>query len=449
MAEPAKNTSIKELEKKQEWWWAAEKKRSKRLDYLRKAVWKKGAIGGLYPAGLHVDMEQAMLHTQAGREMEMAPDPWVIKYAKIFAHYLDNKTIFITDNSQLVGYVGSLPNTIGWNPTVATILNAEVITDSTAIPEPVDESLKIINDAIAYWSQKADADKLIPQADISDLTKILSGTIGWGVPMARGGYSGKDYEYIMTGKRGFAEVIDELGQQIDKADAKAHEPIASLEQLPLYKKMNNWEAYKITLEAGIRHGQRFARLARIIAENFETDNKRKEELLQIASCCERVPARTPRTLQESLQYDLFIQLFSRSEAIEGAWPGRPDYYHGPYYDKDVNIEKRLTKEEALDLVGEFLIRAYEVSQYKPKWTREGLQGIDGTWVWTLGGVNKDGSDACNDMTIALLQAARLVRTSNPTFSFRWHPEVKDEVLRNALSVSARGLVTLPCATIRS
>jgi hypothetical protein len=32
MAEPAKNASIQDLEKKQEWWWAAEKKRSKRLD---------------------------------------------------------------------------------------------------------------------------------------------------------------------------------------------------------------------------------------------------------------------------------------------------------------------------------------------------------------------------------------------------------------------------------
>ena len=38
---------IEEFEKKQEWWWAAEKQRSQRLDYLRKAVWKKGAIGGM------------------------------------------------------------------------------------------------------------------------------------------------------------------------------------------------------------------------------------------------------------------------------------------------------------------------------------------------------------------------------------------------------------------
>ncbi|PKN37060.1 MAG: formate acetyltransferase, partial [Deltaproteobacteria bacterium HGW-Deltaproteobacteria-2] len=398
MAEPATNASIKDLEKKQEWWWAAEKKRSKRLDYLRKAIWKKGAIGGNYPVGLHVDLEQGVLHTQAARDLELAPDPPVVKFAKLFAYYLDHKTIFITDKAQLVGYVGSLPNTVAWNPTVATLMNIEVLNDSTIIPEPLDDSLKVLNDIIAYWSGKADADRMIPYADMDDVSKILSGTIGWGVPLARGGYSGKDYEYIMTGKRGFADVIDEIDQQIDKADAMAHMPTANEEITELYEKMNYWEAMKIALEAGIRHGQRFARLARLIAENFETDNKRKEELLQLANCCERVPAKTPRTLQESFQYDLFIQLFSRSEAIEGAWPARPDYYHGPYYDKDVNIDKSLTKEEAMDLVGEFLIRAAEISQFKVKMIREGLQGIEGTWVWTLGGVNKDGSDACNDLT---------------------------------------------------
>jgi hypothetical protein len=42
--------SAKDAEANQQWWWAAEKKRSRRLNYLRKAMWKKGAIGGLYPA---------------------------------------------------------------------------------------------------------------------------------------------------------------------------------------------------------------------------------------------------------------------------------------------------------------------------------------------------------------------------------------------------------------
>ncbi|MFP4445853.1 MAG: pyruvate formate lyase family protein [Desulfosudaceae bacterium] len=437
MYEAAK--SIQEMEEKQQWWWAAEKKRSPRLNYLRKAIWKKGAVGGLYNPGVKVDLERPRLQTDKARELEMSPDPWVIKFAHMFAHILDNKTIFITDQSQLVGYNAGLPNTISWDPSAASILNEEVYNDPSSLPEPVEEAQEIIAEIKAYWSGKSDLDKIMPHLDLDDMMKILSGAVGWGVPLARGGYSGKDYEYIMTGQRGFEDVIAELDKNIDEADAKVHEPTASQEIMDLYDKMNNWEAMQICLEACIRHAQRYARLARILAENFETDDQRKEELLRIAEVCERVPAKPPRTLQESLQYDLFIQLFSRTEAVEGAWPARPDYYHGPYYNKDVLEDKRLTHEEAVELTGEFLIRAAEVEQYKPKWTREGLQGISGTWVWTLGGVNKDGSDACNGMTIALLQAARLVRVANPTFAFRWHPKVSDEVMKECFECIRQGL----------
>jgi pyruvate-formate lyase len=431
--------NVKEFENKQEWWWVAEKKRSSRLDYLRKAIWKKGAIGGLYAPGVKVDLERAMLQTQKARELEFSADPYVIKFAKQLAHVLDNKTIFITDRAQLVGYTGGLPHTISWDPTNASILNEEVYNDPTAIPDPQEKNQRTIREINAYWAGKSDLDKTMPILDMEDLMKMLSGSIGWGVPLARGGYSSKDYEYIMTGKRAYQAIIDELDQKIDDGDEFTHQPGASGEITEFYDKLNNWEAMKITLEAGIRIGKRYARLARIIAENFEQDPVRREELLKIAETCEWVPAHPPRTLQESFQYDIFIQMMSRTEAIEGAWPARPDYYHGPYYDKDVNIDKRLTKEEAIDLVGEFFIRAAEVCQFKPKWTREGLQGIDGTWVWTIGGVDAQGRDACNDLTIALMEAARLVRVANPTMSFRWHPKVSEKVMREVFECNRQGL----------
>lgn len=440
MAQAAlKDTGVDVFEKNQEWWWAAEKKRSSRLDYLRKAIWKKGAIGGLYAPGVKVDLERAKAHTQKAKEMEMSPDAFVIKFAKIIAHVLDTKTIFITDRAQLVGYTGSLPHTMAWDPSCASILNEEAFNDPTAIPDPADENQQVIREINNYWIGKSDLDKMMPVFDMEDLMKMLSGSIGWGVPLARGGYSNKDYEYIMTGKRAFEDIIEELDKRIDEVDEAVHQPGADAEIAKMYDKLNTWEAMKITLEAGIRIAERYARLARIIAENFEEDPQRREELLKIAETCERVPAKPPRNLQESFQYDIFIQMMSRTEAIEGAWPSRPDFYHGPYYDKDVNIDKTLTKEEALDLVGEFMIRAAEVCQFKPKWSREGLQGIDGTWVWTMGGVDAKGKDACNDLTIAFMQAARLVRVANPTFAFRWHPKVSDEVMREIFECIRQGL----------
>ena len=69
----SQNSSIEDLENKREWWWAAEKKRSKRLDYLRKAVWKKGRKGGMYEPGLKIGLERPLLFTEAWKENENEP----------------------------------------------------------------------------------------------------------------------------------------------------------------------------------------------------------------------------------------------------------------------------------------------------------------------------------------------------------------------------------------
>ena len=432
-----KGKSVEELAAERQWWFVAEKVRSKRLDYLRKAVWKKGALGGNYAPGIKTELNRNILFTESWKENEH--DPIILRKAKALAHIMDNIPIFITDHSQIVGYVGSAPHTLGmWPVEGSSMINEEVYNEQGTTPEPEEESLKTIAELNDYWAGQTAVDKLARILDPEDAVKFMSGVIGWGVPSSAYGYSGKNYEYFMTGKRGFEDILEE----IDKKIADAEEKVTGTpgpDILPYYEKIQNWEAMQLILEASIRYANRYARLARIIAENFESDLKRRAELLRIAETCEQVPAKPPRTLQESFQLDHFVQVIARYEAYEGAWPARPDYYHGPYYDKDVNIDKRLTKEEALDLVGEFLIRAYEVGGFGPRWGREGLQGITGTWVWTMGGVKPDGSDACNDLTVAFMQAARLVRVSNPTFAFRWHPKVKDEVMRECLECIRHGL----------
>ncbi|MDY6935041.1 MAG: pyruvate formate lyase family protein [Spirochaetota bacterium] len=429
--------SIEELEQDKEWWWVAEKKRSPRLDYLRKGVWKKGRKGGMYEPGVKIDLERSQIFTEAWKQNEN--ESLSMRRAKSFAHVLDNITIFITDQAQIMGYLGSLPNTLNWNSELASFLNEEIYNDPMVIPEPQEEALKAIAELNNYWGSRDSLGKVFRELSSEEAVKMMSSVIMWGLPVGGSfGYSGKDYEYLMTGKRGFEDIIDEIQDRIDEAEEKI-DGNPGPDILPLYDRLSTWEAMQIALEACIRYAKRYSRLARIIAENYESDPKRKEELLKIAECCERVPGKPANTLQESLQYDHFIQVWSRFEEVEGAWPARPDYYHWRSYDRDVNVEKNITKDEAIDLVGEFLIRSYELAGYLPNFAAEALQGIQATWVWTLGGVNQDGTDACNDLTIAFMQAARLVRVANPTFGFRWHPKVKDEVWREVFECIRHGL----------
>ena len=442
--EAIEKKSLEELEKERAWWWAAEKKRSPRLDYLRKAAWKKGRKGGEYEPGTKVDLESPLLFTDSWKENEY--DHIFFRRAKALAHMLENKTIFITDHAQLVGFEGNLPDTVYFNIDFSNMLiSGEIYNDPVLISEPREESMEILSDLMNYWGPQDNLGKVIRALRAEDAAKFFTTVPMWGYPFGGSfGYSGKDYEYIwgpnqeVGGGKGFEDMIDEIQERIDEAEDKLDgTPDGTETEIP--EKVTRWEGMQIVLEGCINQAKRYARLARIVAENYETDPKRKEELLRLAETCERVPAKTPRTLQESLQYDHFIQVWTRNETVGSAWPFRPDYYNWPYYNKDVNIDKRLTKEEALDLVGEFLIRAYEMGHYLPRFGAEALQGIVGTSVWTMGGVNKDGSDACNDLTIAFLQAARMVRTANPTFAFRWHPRVKDEVMREIFECIRQGL----------
>lgn len=427
--------TVEELRENQQWWWLAERERSARLDYLRKAIWKKGALGGNYAKGIRLDLEYPTLFTEAWKKYPY--DPIMLRRAKSTAYVLDNISIFITDNAQLVGYVSSAPNTIAWRVDGTSQVNAEIYNEPGIHAEPEEESLKKVADINSYWAGQTAVDKVARILDPEDAVKFLSGAIGWGAPTSAFGYSGKNYEYFLSGDRAFNQIIEEIDEKIADAEEKTT-GTPGPDVMPYYDKLNNWTAMKVVLEAGIRFAGRYANLARIVAAK-ETDEKRKAELLRIAETCERVPANPPRNLQESLQYDHFIQVLARYEAHEGAWPARPDYYHGPLYAKDVEVEKNITEDEALDLIGEFMIRAAEYGSFAPRWSREGLQGITGTFVWTLGGVKKDGTDACNGMTIALLKAARLVRVANPTFGFRWHPKVSNEVLRECFECIRQGL----------
>jgi len=175
-----KDQSIEDLEKENQWWWAAEKRRSKRLDYLRKAMWKKGAVGGLYNPGVKVDLEKGQLAMEPWTANAAFPEPEPIRFARELAHYLDNKTIFITDKAQLVGYVGSLPNTIFWDPAMGEMLNEEVYNDATVIPDPVDDNLKEVAKLCDFWAGKTMQSRIIPQFDLEDMMKIMSGAVGWG-----------------------------------------------------------------------------------------------------------------------------------------------------------------------------------------------------------------------------------------------------------------------------
>ncbi|MDY6844524.1 MAG: pyruvate formate lyase family protein, partial [Thermodesulfobacteriota bacterium] len=432
MKDELKTKEVEALKEKQEWWWVAEKTRSARLDYLRKAVWDKGVKGVGYLPGIKVDLERSLLYTQGYRENEN--DPEIIRRAKALANLFDNISIFIVDNSQIVGYLGGAPHAVMWHCERDFMSNESVYNDRTLIPEPEEESLRTIREISDYWGPRSEAVRMLSMLPPEDVMKFATGFIIWGSPLP--GYSTIQYEYLF--KNGYNGLIKEIDQKIAEAQDKLYQGVPEPEDYVNYERLEVWNGMKIALEAAIRYARRYSRLARIIAENFETDPERKKELLRVSETCYKVPANPPEHLWESIQFDWFNWFMGRFEKAN-TWPHRPDYFHFPYYERDVIKENNITRDDAIDLVGELMIRTFESSIYSPPVARAAIQGISGIYVMTLGGVDEDGKDSCNDMTDVILEAARLVRVAAPTYGFRYHPNVRVQTLRQVFECIRQGL----------
>lgn len=156
-----------------------------------------------------------------------------------------------------------------------------------------------------------------------------------------------------------------------------------------------------------RHSVKAAGLAKV-----EKDPKRKAELEKIAEITERVPRYPARNFLEALQSQWFIQMFSRLEQKTGATVsnGRMDQYLWKYYKKDSD-EGKITREQVKEL---FQCMWLGMAQYQDLFVSPaGVKFHEGYAHWeavTIGGVDKNGFDATNELSYILLENKRECRT---------------------------------------
>ncbi len=174
-------------------------------------------------------------------------------------------------------------------------------------------------------------------------------------------------------------------------------------------------------EAMRRLGRRLAAAAR--AEAGRTaDGARRDELRAIAARCERVPWGPPRDFRDALQAMWLIQVGGvLAYGMTGILAvGRPDQYLYPYYraDRDAGA---LDRDEARELVEELLVKLATNLLLLPaagKNTGSEL-GADSMAV-TVGGVDREGRDATNELSALFLDAVQGVRGLGNSFSIRVH-----------------------------
>jgi formate C-acetyltransferase len=231
--------------------------------------------------------------------------------------------------------------------------------------------------------------------------------------------------------KGFLGIKEEIEDRISRRDVKS---AGSAESLRF------WQAAATVCEAMAAFGGRYAEEAKRLAAR-EKDARRKGELERITEVCSRVPALPARTFHEALQSCWFTQLIALSEhGGEGPAPGRLDQYLYPFYRRDVD-EGRITKEEAQELLDLYFLKGSETPKPRPsssfiKFGRSGNINVNNHI--TIGGVDREGYDATNELSYMLLEAQSHIQLPRPQTSLRVHAGSPKELVDKAVRVNRLG-----------
>lgn len=188
-------------------------------------------------------------------------------------------------------------------------------------------------------------------------------------------------------------------------------------------RQEQWQAMHIALGALSAYIQRYAELARNIAES-EEKSQRRAELDRVADVCDWIASQPPRTFRESLQLVWFVHLgIKMDDGGVGHSFGRFDQYLYPFYVRDIE-SGHLTTDEVRELLALFWI----------KLNREG----DDIAHLSLGGQTVQGEDATNELSQLCLQAERWVNRKQPNLSTRVHPRTSDAYWQEIAHTIRRG-----------
>jgi len=220
--------------------------------------------------------------------------------------------------------------------------------------------------------------------------------------------------------RDFAKVLG-LGFEGIRREIEARLQAAEIADPDFPQQENFWKAGLSICEAGILLGRRYAEKAAALAREA-ADPEERQRLERMAATCGRVPAAGARTLFEAVQSLWLAHVLTCGEdGINANSIGRLDQILHPYYQADMEAG-RLTREEALEIMAELACKLY--LDYD-------VQAI------VLGGVDREGNDAVNDLSYLILEATREVEFVRDV-SIRLHRESPPAFAELAARLIARG-----------
>lgn len=180
------------------------------------------------------------------------------------------------------------------------------------------------------------------------------------------------------------------------------------------------------------------RYARLLEKTAAENEAYRDDLLDLADICEALADRGAQTFHEAVQslWFLFAILHMESNASSFS-PGRMDQYLWPYYEKDIR-EGRLTEQKALEILEALWLKFNQIVYLRNQHSAKYFAGFPIGFNIAIGGVDEEGNDTYNDLSLLLLKAQYDLGLPQPNLSVRLNRNTSRELLQDAIQVVAKG-----------
>ena len=181
-----------------------------------------------------------------------------------------------------------------------------------------------------------------------------------------------------------------------------------------------YDALVEVLEGVIAYSNNLADEAERLA-SVEKDAKRRKEFRELADIHRRVPEGPATTFREGLTtlWTCWTALHIENPNIAISL-GRMDQYLYKLYRDDIR-KKRINVKDALELLCCLWLKIGDHVPCIPEAGEKLFGGSGSNQAITIGGVDKKGKDAVNDLTYVILKSIELMQLRDPNLNARYYP----------------------------
>lgn len=379
-----------------------------------------------------ISYERARIWTESHKKTEGKSIP--IRRAQAFKDTCEELKVTIFDGEIIVGATGEFRKCGILTPEFSwTWVDREMDNFDKRVQDPyvmTDEQREYVRENIfPYWKGKSLEEAFLTQipeetAKVVVDTGIVDNDSKWRQAV---GEITPDYQDVLF-KKGFGGIIKEAKEKLEKLSTAKAEDL---------KKIDFYKSIILTSEGIIIYANRYADEAERMAKE-EKDETRKNELIEIAARCRKVPENPPETFAEAIQFIWFVQVGAiLSENPLALNPGRFDQYMYPFYlhDKENNIA---TDDEIQELIEAYWIKLSEWVWTISANTADFFAGYNQFQNLTVGGKTREGKDATNEISYMALKATQEIKTHQPGLSVRIHQDCPKEFLGAVSELVSKG-----------